>query len=393
MSDPAKDSPSPRTAARPQGRPPSGWNLFSVRGIRISIHYSWLIIFVLIVWSLSAGYLPRTHPGQSPGSYWVAGLIGTLLFFGSVLAHELAHSIVAQFAGMKVPGITLFVFGGVSQLEETAKDPATELKIAIVGPLCSFALALLFWVLGAWIWPADASLPGAVVGYLAWINVALGVFNLVPGFPLDGGRVLRSILWWKTGSLTRATQWASDVGKGFAYTLMALGAVQIFTGALVGGLWFIFIGMFLRSVAEGEYQQTVMRKSLEGVRVRDVMIEDVVTVTPDLPIRTLIHDYFLHYGYKGFPVSDGDRIVGIVALRNVKTLSAEEQEGTTVGQVMLDLEEGDQIAPDRSLAEALKQLALRRVQRLLVMDDGRMVGILTKDGLTRFMEIKRVLEG
>jgi Zn-dependent protease len=366
--------------------------LFSVRGIEVRVHSSWLIIFLLILWSLSAGYLPRTYPDQSPGSYWAAGLVATLLFFASVLAHELSHSFVAQRAGMPVPGITLFVFGGVSQIAEEARDPQTEMRVAAVGPLCSFGLAALFWGLHTALARGEPSLASTVLRYLAWINLALGVFNLVPGFPLDGGRILRSVIWWKTGSLTRATRWAADVGKGFAYTLMALGALQIFAGALLGGLWFIFIGMFLRTVAEGEYQQTVVRRSLEGVKVGDVMVEDVVSVSPDLSVAELIDRYFLHYGYKGFPVRDGERVVGIVALRNVKHVDPAERDQITVGQLMVELGDGDRVAPDRSLADALKQMAAQGTGRLLVMEGERTVGILTKAGLARLLEVKRVLE-
>lgn len=393
MSNPSRD---PRSGSRTPhfaiGNQLSGVELFSIRGIRIRVHFSWAIIFLLILWSLSAGYLPRIHPGQAPGSYWLAGLAATVLFFASVLAHELAHSFVARRAGIPVAGITLFVFGGVSQVAENARDPKTEMKVAVVGPVCSFALALAFWGVHAALWGGEASLTGAVFRYLAWINVALGVFNLVPGFPLDGGRILRSVLWWKTGSLTRATRWAADVGKGFAYALMFLGAIQIFGGGLVGGLWFILIGMFLRTVAEGEYQQTVVRRSLEGVRVGDVMAEDVVTVSPELTVAELIDRYFLHYGYKGFPVLEGDRVAGIVALRNVRHLAKAEREQTTVGQLMVEIGDGDRAAPDLSLAEALRQMAIQGTGRLLVMEGDRLVGILTKAGLSRLLEVKRILE-
>lgn len=381
-------SPMPRFTA---GARQSGIELFAIRGIRIRVHPSWVIIFVLILWSLSAGYLPRIHPDQSPGSYWLAGLVATLLFFASVLAHELAHSFVAQGAGIPVSGITLFVFGGVSQVTENARDPKTEMKVAVVGPLCSFALALVFWGVTV-LWKGGPSLTAAVLRYLAWINLALGVFNLVPGFPLDGGRILRSALWWKTGSLTRATRWAADVGKGFAYALMGLGALQIFGGALVAGVWFILIGVFLRTVAEGEYQQTVMRRSLEGVRVGDVMVEDVVTVSPGLTVAELVDRYFLHFGYKGFPVLDGDRVAGIVALRNVKHLDRAERERTTAGQLMVEIGDGDRVRPDVSLAEALQKMAEQGTGRLLVMEGDRLVGILTKAGLARLLEVKRVLE-
>lgn len=373
-------------------RPRAGVGLFKLAGIEVKLHYSWLVIFVLVVWSLSAGYLPRTFPGQSREAYWLAGVFATILFFLSVLVHELCHSLMAKHSGLAVSDITLFVFGGVSRITEEAKDPRTELLIAIVGPLSSFVLALLFWGVRAAVWDGDVSLVGAIIDRLAWANLALGVFNLIPGFPLDGGRVLRAIVWWKTGSLNRATRWASDIGKSFAVALMVLGAVQIFAGALIGGLWLIFIGIFLKGVAEGSYQQTVMRQSLEGVLVRDVMVEDVVSVPPEMKIKELVQKYFLHYGYKAFPVLDRGRVIGVVALANVKHLTEEEQEVSTVGQVMIDFDDAMTIDPEASLADALTSMARHGTERLLVMEGAKLIGLITKTGLHRFVEIKQVLE-
>jgi Zn-dependent protease/predicted transcriptional regulator len=321
--------------------------------------------------------------------------VATVLFFASVLAHEFCHSLIARRHGIPVSEITLFVFGGVSQISEEASDPKTEYLIAVVGPLCSFALAFAFW-LGEKALPSGSQTPetltAAILGYVAWINVALGIFNLIPGFPLDGGRVLRAILWWKTGSLTRATRIASDVGKGFAVTLMALGGIQIFAGSLLGGIWMIFIGMFLSRVAQGGYEQTVIRKSLEGVKVGDVMVREFTSVAPDLTVQGLINDYFLHYGYKGFPVLKDGRLVGVVSLQNVKHVPEEERPRTTVGEVMYDVGEDDKTSPDASLAEALSQMNRTQSARLMVMERGSMAGIITKAGLLRFVEIKRILE-
>jgi Zn-dependent protease len=370
----------------------SGVSLFRLAGIQVTVHYSWLIIFVLILWSLSAGYLPRTYPGQSPTAYWFAGGVATVLFFLSVLAHEFSHSLMAKRAGIDVPNITLFVFGGVSRISEEASDPETELMIAVVGPLSSFGLALVFWVLMTSLESGGPSLVSAVFRYLAWINLALGVFNFIPGFPLDGGRVLRAVVWWKTGSLLRATRLASDLGKGFAVALMVLGAIQIFGGGLAGGLWLIFIGIFLRGVAAGSYQQTAMRDALEGVRVRDVMVEDVVTVSPDLTVQELIRSYFLHYGFKGFPVVDEDQVVGVISLQDVRHLLDEDQAGTLVRQVMMDVSAELRIEPGASLADALKRVVQPKAERLLVMEGDRMVGLITKTGLMRFVEIKQILE-
>lgn len=367
--------------------------LFRIAGIQIILDYSWFIIFALILWSLSAGYFPRNFSGHSTQAYWISGLIATFFFFFSVIAHELAHSLMALRIGIKIPEIRLFLFGGVARISEEAQNPKDEFAIAIVGPLSSFVLAFIFWNVKNLIAGDASSLIVAVFGYLAWINLALGIFNLIPGFPLDGGRILRAFWWWKTGSVTRATKVASDIGKGFAVALIILGAFDIFAGSLVGGLWFIFIGMFLRGVAEGGYQEVVMKQVFEGVRVEDVMVtEDVVSVSPDLFLKGLISQYFLRYGYKGFPVVENGNVLGVVPLEKIREIPEEAQETTTVRQVMVSLENDITIRPDDSLVEALKKMNLRGISRLVVMQENKMVGLITKTGLIRFMEIKRILE-
>jgi len=369
-----------------------GITLFSIAGIRIKLDYSWFIIFALVFIALSAGYFPRSYPGYETQTYWVAGFIATLLFFSSVVVHELAHSLMARRSGISIPEITLFIFGGVSRLSQEPKDPQVELKIAIVGPLSSFALALMFFLIKSALAMMETNLLAAVCNYLAWINVALGVFNLIPGFPLDGGRVLRALWWWRTGSLTRATKVASDIGKGFAVALMILGAIQIFGGALISGLWLVFIGMFLRGMSAQGYEELIIRQSLEGVHVEEVMIREVVSVPPDLPLSRLIHDYFLHYTYRGFPVLEDGRVLGIVSLMAVRQVPLEAQPTTPVAEVMTPTHDGILIDRQASLAEALVQMAQGDNDRLLVVERGRLLGMVTKSGLLRFVQIKQILE-
>ncbi len=369
-----------------------GISLFKVAGIRINIDYSWFIIFGLVLFALSAGYLPRAFPGQQTQTYWVAGLIATLLFFASVMLHELAHSLVAIRQGIDIPEITLFIFGGVSRLSQEPTDPKTEFKIAVVGPLTSFALAAAFGALQVVLKGFEPSLIVVVIEYLAWINLALGIFNLVPGFPLDGGRLLRAFLWWKTGSLTRATKVAADFGKGFAVAIMILGGLQIFAGALVNGLWFIFIGMFLRGMSVQGYEELVIRKSLEGVQVEEIMVRDVVTVPPDLTISQLIHDYFLHYAFRGFPVVDHGRVLGVVSVAAVRQLPREVYDNRQVTDIMTPLQEDLLIDARASLADALVKMARSEQERLLVFTGEKLAGLVTKTGLLRFVQIKQVLE-
>jgi len=371
--------------------PERGIHLFTIAGIRILIDYSWFIIFFLVAVSLSVGYLPQEYPGQPLRSYWIAGLVATFAFFFSILFHELSHSLVAMRHGIAIPSITLFLFGGVSRLSEEPKDPKTELVIAIVGPLSSFLLALGFWIATGRLAGRVSPLVTGVLDYLAFINLALGVFNLVPGFPLDGGRVMRAIWWWRTGSLDRATRLASDMGKGFALALIFLGALVVFRGALVGGIWLIFIGMFLRGSAEQGYQQMVLMRSLDNVTVGDVMVDRPVTVSPGLSLEGLVNDYFLRYGYRGFPVVDDGRAVGVVSVASLAGVPAAERATKTVADVLHPLDPSRTIARDAPLLEALEKMAAPNVGRLLVVEDGRLEGLVTKTGLVRLLEMQKIL--
>lgn len=368
-----------------------GIHLFTIAGIRIIIDYSWFIIFALVAVSLSAGYLPQEHPGASPAAYWLAGLVATLAFFFSILFHELAHSLVAIHSGIAIPSITLFLFGGVSRLSEEAKDPKTELRIAIVGPLSSFVLAVAFWLLHGRLAGTIHPLADAILSYLAFINVALGAFNLAPGFPLDGGRVLRAILWWRTGNLDRATRLASDLGQGFALTLIFLGALLVFRGALLGGIWLVFIGMFLRGSAARGYEQMALQRTLQSARVGDVMIEDPVTLDPDLPLSKVVAEYFFRYGFRGFPVVQGDRPLGLLSVSDLAGLTDEELATKRVRDLMRPLDESRIIGKDALLLEALEKLSPKNVGRLVVMENGRLIGLVTKTGLLRLLELHRLL--
>ena len=368
------------------------FRLMKIAGIQITIDASWFVVFILVGLSLSMGYFPRQFPGQSPATYWAAGLLATLLFFGSILVHELAHALMARRAGMHIPEITLFIFGGVARLSAEARDARTEFRIAIVGPLTSFVLALLFWGLNQALETDEPSLLGAVLSYLTWINVAVGIFNLIPGFPLDGGRVLRAFLWQRYGSLTMATRTASDIGKGFALVLMFFGGIQIFTGSLLGGLWLIFIGMFLRGTAEGGYEEVVLRQALAGVTVQDVMTRSVVCVPPNLSISQLLSEYFLRYGYHGFPVAQNGKVSGVISLQDVQHIPEDQRSATTVEQTMQPLSDRTTIAPQVPLTNALSKMAHEGSGRLLVMQDATLQGMITKTGLLRFLEIKRILD-
>lgn len=369
----------------------SGVSLFRVGGILIRLDYSWFFICLLLLWSLAAGYLPEAHPGQPTGFYWVAGALATLLFFASILVHELAHAFVARHYGMEIPAITLFLFGGVSEMRAEPARPAHEFNIAIVGPLTSLALAGVFYLLGAAL-PDDAPPMLAVVcGYLTWVNGALAVFNLLPGYPLDGGRVLRALLWWRTGSLRRATKTASNVGRGLAVAIMILGGVQIFAGSLIGGLWLLLIGMFLRSMAAQGYQNLVLRQALDDAVVEQVMRREVVSVKPSLPLRQLADDYFLGYGFRSFPVADNGTILGLISIEDVRETPRDRWDEVLVEDRMHPAGTDNTIAPDAPLTDALRKIGAGS-GRLLVIQDGALVGMLSKESLSRFVEIRHVLD-
>jgi len=378
----------PATAAHARG----GIALFRVGGILVRLDYSWFFIFLLLLWSLAAGYLPAAHPNQPPGFYWLAGLVAALLFFGSILLHELAHAFAARRYGIETPEITLFLFGGVSQMRAEPARPAAELVIAIAGPLTSVLLALLFWAIGTGLPDDSAPMLAVVCRYLTWVNAALAVFNLLPGYPLDGGRVLRALLWYRTGSLRRATRTAANVGKGLAGAIMVLGGVQIFMGNLIGGLWLLFIGMFLRGMAARGYENVVMRQALDDAVVEQVMRREPVSVSPSLSLRQLADDYFLVYGFRSFPVVEDDTVLGLIAIEDMRHVPRTEWSAVRVADRMRRVGPDTTVAPDTPLTDALRKLSASGPGRLLVMRDGRLVGLLSKEGLARFVEIRHVLE-
>ncbi len=359
----------------------------SIGGISINIDASWILIFILVTWTLAGGYFPQEHPDWSPVLYWTVGLITSLLFFGSVLAHELAHSFVARARGLPVGDITLFIFGGVAQLGEEPETPATEFVMALVGPLTSIVLGILFGAVSLLARGVSEPL-AALTGYLALVNVILGFFNLIPGFPLDGGRVLRSILWQGTGSLQKSTRWASLAGQVVAYLFILWGIWRIFGGDWVGGLWTALIGWFLENAARTSYRQLTVRNLLAGHKVSEVMSRECLEVGASLTLDELVNEHLLPSGARCFPVVEGGLVRGLLTLHNIKGVPQDQWGFTTVGQVMTPLQELQRVRPDEELWTAMQNMTTDGVNQLPVMDDGRLLGMLGRDNIVSFIKIK-----
>jgi len=366
-----------------------GVKLFRILGIQISLNYTWFIVFGLIAWSLASGYFPSHYPGLSRSAHWIMGFLAAVFLFLSVLFHELTHSYIAKKEEIEVKEITLFIFGGVSQLTKEPEDPGKELRIAIGGPISSFILAFIFWILSK----VTAQAPNlllftGLLGYLAFINLSLAIFNLIPGFPLDGGRVLRAIYWRKTGSLKKATRIASEAGKWIGVGIILLGLFWILTGNLIGGFWFVIIGIFLRSAAEGGYQQVVMKGALEGVKVKELMSRGVISVPSSLRVNRLVEDFFLTHKHVTYPVTESERIVGIITLKQVKEVPRDEWMEKTVREVMIPLREEIMLDPDGEAVDALQKMIRTGEGRLPVVKDGKAVGMITRRDILNLLEIK-----
>jgi Zn-dependent protease/CBS domain-containing protein len=368
------------------------FRLGSIFGFEIRIDLSWFIIFFLILWTLTASVFPDNYPGLAQGTYIAMGVAGTLLFFASLLAHELSHSIVARGKGIPVEGITLFVFGGMSRTRMEAETPGDEFQIAGVGPLVSLVLAGLFGLLW-WIgtnagWPVPVN---AVTAYLALINLFLAIFNLLPGFPLDGGRLFRSIVWKVTNNLTKATRIASWGGKFLGYLLIGLGIFQIFGANILGGFWLILIGWFLNNAAELSYQEQLIRTGLEGVRAREVMTPNPETVPSDLILQQLVDEYFLHRRYQAFPVTENHQLVGIITLNQVKDVPRDEWNRQTVKDTMTPVEKGAVVRPEEQMSQVLQKMQESGARRVLVARNGQLQGIITANDVANWLRRKRDL--
>ncbi len=360
-----------------------------IAGIEIGIHYTWFLIFILIAWSLAQGFFPQVYPEWDPATYWITGIVAALLLFVSVLLHELAHSLVAQARGLPVRSITLFILGGVSNLEEEPQKPKIEFAMAIIGPVTSLVLAGAFWGLGQVVGTEKGPV-AAILNYLAVINIILGVFNLLPGFPLDGGRVLRSILWGSTGDLNRATNIAATVGKGFGWALIALGVFQLLTGNFLGGLWIAFIGWFLIGAADTSRREVTLREHLSGVSVKEVMDFNPETIGPNVLVEDVVRGIFLQGRRRAVPITRGEQLVGIVTITDVKELDQHKWTETPVEKIMTR-EPLYSVTLEDDLSSAMRVIAQHDINQVLVLDRGRLVGLLNRADIIRYLQFSKEL--
>jgi Zn-dependent protease/CBS domain-containing protein len=367
--------------------------LFQLVGFEVKIDLSWIIIALLVTWSLSVGYFPHRYLNYDTQTYWLMGLVGALGLFMSIIAHELAHSLVARRYGIPMRGITLFLFGGVAEMDDEPKAAKDEFLMAVTGPISSALIAVAFY--GAYLvgrqvgWPYPVN---GVVLYLAMINGILALFNLLPAFPLDGGRMLRAALWHLKGNLKWATKIASRIGSGFGLFLIIYGVIQFISGYFIGGMWFFLIGMFLKTAAEASFQQLITLRTFEGEPLRRFMNSNPVTVTPDLSIGRLVEDYVYTHHHKLYPVVENGRLTGCITTRQIKDVPQDRWASTTVADVAATCSPDNTIGSDADATKALSKMRRTNAGRLMVVDQDRLLGIVSLKDMMEFLSLKIELE-
>lgn len=362
------------------------FSLGRIFGIQFRIHYSWFIIFVLITGSLSWQYFPYTYPEWSAPTYWLTGIATSLLFFASVVAHELAHSLVARANDIPVKSITLFLFGGVAHMTREASRHGAELRMALAGPVASLVIGGLFFGLHLLLQSVNEPV-AALTFWLARINVVLALFNLIPGFPLDGGRVFRSLLWRFSGNYQRATRIAFEVGRGVGYLFVAGGVILMFLSRenWFNGLWLAFIGIFLAYMATASYRQAQWQAALMGVKVADVMTTTCPVISPYVTISRVVQDYIFVGGHQCFMVTDGGELQGILTLRNIKSVDQKTWDTTAVSDVMTPAERLKVVRMDEEVLSVIEQMEEYGISQMPVASEGRVIGLVTRDDVLRLL--------
>jgi Zn-dependent protease/predicted transcriptional regulator len=368
-----------------------GFNIGKLFGIQFRLHYTWFIIFALITVSLSWQVFPVFYPGWSQLLYWTIGLATSLLVFASVLAHELAHSLVGRANGIPIKSITLFLFGGVAQMTREATKAGAEFKMAAAGPACSLVIGGVFALV--WVLTRDIIEPVAAMAfYLAYINVILAIFNLIPGFPLDGGRVFRSLMWRFSGNYQRSTRIAARTGQGVAYAFMLGGVLMmVFLQEWVGGLWITLIGWFLHNAASASYRQVQWQEALRGITASQVMTSNYATVPPDITLKQLVEGYVLLRGQRFFLVADDGGFKGILTLRNIKSIPRSNWNTTPVEDIMVPAGQIKTARPEQDVLNVMAEMNESAINQMPVVDEGRVTGLITRDNLSRALRTRNDL--
>ncbi len=368
--------------------------LFKLLGFQVKVDLSWLILAVLVTWSLARGYFPFRYGNLDAHTYWVMGFLGAAGLFLSIVLHELGHSLVSRKQGVPIKGITLFIFGGVAEMSDEPTDARSEFRMAIIGPIVSLVLGAacyLTYLAGEQLqWPTALS---GVFQYLGFINIMLAVFNMLPAFPLDGGRVLRSYLWHRKGNLKKATASTSKIGAGFGMFLIILGVVSVLFGSFISGMWWFLIGMFLRNAAKSSYVQLEIREALKGEPIERFMSRNLITVPADISIDDMVHDYVYRYHFHMFPVVRDSRVLGCISTNEVKKITREEWAQHSVQEMLVPCSGNNTVAPTTDALDVLATLQRTGSSRLLVMDGDRLAGVVSLKDLLQFLSLKLDLEG
>lgn len=364
----------------------SGFRIGKIIGIPIELHASWFLIFALLTWSLATGFLPQEYPGLSTAWHWILGAVTSVFFFGSVLAHELGHAVLALRNQVPVRKITLFIFGGLAQIEKEPPTPGAEFRIAIAGPLTSLGLAALFGSL----WLLDQAIPylAAPSIWLARINLFLALFNMIPGFPLDGGRVLRAAIWQWSGSYTRATRIAASVGQLAAFGFIGFGVFEMFIGRFIDGLWLVFIGTFLNNAASSSAAVSNLQASLQGVKVADVLPRNYLQVPGLITLQRLVDEYMLSTGQPFVFVGEGQDLRGVLTLQDITALPPRKWPFTTAAQAMSPVSHLMSVSAQTELWETLQMMQAKGVSRVAVEEDGQVVGVLTQEQIQQYLQLR-----
>ncbi|MDD5205554.1 MAG: site-2 protease family protein [Desulfobacterales bacterium] len=370
------------------------FNLFRLMGFQVRIDLSWIFIAVLISWSLSTGFFPFYYQGLNTGTYWIMGVVGALGLFLSIIVHEFSHSLVARKYGMPMKGITLFIFGGMAEMGDEPPSSKAEFMMAVIGPISSIVIAGIFYGIYA---AGGGLIPQAVngvIGYLSFINAILAAFNIIPAFPLDGGRVLRSLLWGIKGDLRWATRISSFIGSAFGILLIFMGIVSFFSGNFIGGMWWFLIGMFLNGAARMSYQQLLTRRALEGESVSRFMTKDPVTVSPATTLESFVNDYVYRYQHKMFPVvSDSDQMDGCITTAEIKAIPREEWKNKRVGDILKPCSTDTVIPAGSDAVKALSLMNRTGSSRLLVVEGDRLAGVISLKDMLKFLSLKVEMDG